>query len=192
MPPTRLQQVLALSLTLLYGAPALAVDHYNIDAKHTYPSFEIKHLGFSNQRGRFDKTTGKVTLDVAARTGSVELIIDARSINMGFGDWDKHLQSEDFFWTEKYPTIEFKSEQLLFAGDKVVAADGLFTLHGVTKPLRLNVSDFVCGAHPMLKKQVCGAEVTAIIKRSDFAMGKYLPALGDEVRLYSAIEAMHD
>ena len=189
---TRIHPALALSLAATLAAPALAAETYSIDSKHTYPSFEINHLGFSNQRGRFDKSSGKVTLDLAAKSGSVELTVDATSINMGFADWDKHLRSEDFFAVEKFPTLQFKSDKLVFSGDKVVAAEGRFTLLGVTKPLRLSISNFTCGQHPMLRKQVCGAEVEASIKRSDFGMLKYLTAVGDEVKLYSAVEIIHD
>jgi polyisoprenoid-binding protein YceI len=183
---------LALSLSILLAAPAFAADTYTIDPNHTWPVFEVNHLGFSNQRGRFDKTAGKVTLDLAAKTGSVDLTIDTRSLDMGFPQWNEHLAEEGFFDSAKYPTITFKSDKLIFNGNKVVAADGQFTLLGVTKPLRVAVADFRCGANPMNHKQLCGGNITATIKRSDFGMTKFLPAIGDEVKIYVPVEAYKD
>ncbi|MDD5175939.1 MAG: YceI family protein [Sterolibacterium sp.] len=182
----------ALALSAILSAPALAADSYTIDPGHTYPSFEINHLGFSTQRGRFDKNSGKITLDATAKTGSVELNIDVASINMVVPALTKHLLSEDFFNAEKFKTMSFKSDKLVFEGDKIVAAEGNFTLLGVTKPLRLTVSNFHCGQNPMSKKTMCGADVTATIKRSEFGMTKYLPAIGDEVKIGAPVEAYKD
>jgi len=177
----------ALSVTL--AAPAFAMDSYTIDPNHTFPIFEVNHYGFSTQRGRFNKSSGKITLDIAAKKGSVDLSIDTTSLDMGFDTWNKYISAEGFFNTEKFPVMSFKSDKLIFEGDKVVAAEGDFTLLGVTRPLRLTVSNFRCGPHPFNKKTMCGADVTATLKRSDFGMTKYLPAVGDEVKISSPIEA---
>ncbi|HTJ97563.1 MAG TPA: YceI family protein, partial [Rhodocyclaceae bacterium] len=88
-----------------------------------------------------------------------------------------------------FPTITFKSNKLIFEGDKVVAAEGDFTLLGVTKPIRLTVSNFKCGPNPMTKKDMCGAEISTTIKRSDFGMSKYVPLISDEIKIMSAVEA---
>jgi polyisoprenoid-binding protein YceI len=177
-------------VAILIAAPALAApEEYTIDSSHTFPTFEVNHLGFSTQRGRFNKTTGKIVIDQAAKTGSVNLEIDVTSLDMGFKTWDAHMAAEGFFDSEKFPTITFKSDKLIFDGDKVVAAEGDFSLLGVTKPLRLAVSHFKCGTHPMNKKEMCGADIAATIKRSDFGMKKALPMVGDEVELYSPVEA---
>lgn len=167
---------------------ALAADNYVIDGHHTFPMFEVSHLGFSIQRGRFDKTSGTVMLDAAAKTGAIDLTVDVTSLDMGFPLWDKHV-SEGFFNTEKFPTMTFKSNKLIFDGDKLVGAEGEFTMLGVSKPLKLDISNFKCGANPMNKKEMCGAEISATLKRSDFGMTKYLPAIGDEVKIFSAVEA---
>ncbi|HKY01006.1 MAG TPA: YceI family protein [Burkholderiales bacterium] len=184
-----MKKLLATALVAFVASPVFAVDEYTIDPNHTFPMFEVSHLGMSMQRGRFNKSSGKITLDRVAKQGSVELTIEVGSLDMGFNTWDQHMFAEGFFDVEKYPTITFKSNKLIFEGDKVVAAEGDFTLLGVTKPIRLTVSDFNCGTHPMLKKAMCGANVSTTIKRSEFGMKKALPAVGDEVKLFSPIEA---
>lgn len=184
--------VVALTLATSVALPAFAADSYTIDPNHTFPVFEVNHLGFSTQRGRFNKSSGKIVLDVAAKKGSVDLTVDVASLDMGFAKWNEHMAAEGFFDTAKHPTMSFKSEQLVFEGDKLVAADGQFTLLGVTKPLRLAVNGFRCGDNPITKKQMCGADVAATIKRSDFGMTKYLPAVGDEIKINSPVEAVKD
>jgi polyisoprenoid-binding protein YceI len=181
-----------LLLSAALVAPAFAADSYTIDTTHTFPVFEINHLGFSTQRGRFDKTSGKITLDIAAKSGSVDLTVDTTSLDMGFDTWKQHLSAEGFFDTAKFPTMSFKSNKLIFEGDKLVGAEGSFTLLGVTKPLKLTVSNFRCGSNPMNKKAMCGADIAATINRSDFGMTKFLPAVGDEVKITSPVEAYKD
>ena len=131
-------------------------------------------------------------MDIAAKNGSVDLTIDTASLDMGFDTWNKHLAADGFFNTEKFPSMTFRSDKLVFEGDKVVAADGSFTLLGVTKPLRLTVNNFRCAPHPITKKAMCGADVAATLKRSDFGMTKYVPAVGDEVKISSPVEAVKD
>lgn len=182
----------AILLASLLAAPAWAADDYTIDSRHTWPVFEVNHLGFSTQRGRFNKSSGKVTLDSAAKKGSVELVIETASIDMGLDKWDEHMKSDEFFNVKFFPTMRFVSDRLVFDGDKVVAAEGSFTLLGVTKPLTLTVSNFRCAPHPMVKKPACGADITATLKRSEFGMTKFLPAVSDEVRISAPVEAIKD
>ncbi|OON62408.1 polyisoprenoid-binding protein [Massilia sp. KIM] len=169
---------------------AAAPETYVIDGSHTYPRFEYSHFGYSNQVSRFDKTSGTIVLDRAAKTGSVDVSIDATSVNTGFPVFNGHLQGEDFFDTKKYPTISFKSSKLNFEGDKLASVDGNLTIKGVTKPVRLEVTSFHCMPHPMLKKDACGANAVTKIKRSDFNNGKYAPYVGDEVTLTIPVEAV--
>ncbi len=185
---TRLAIVTAATL----GTTVQAADTYTIDSRHTFPVFEVNHLGFSTQRGRFNKTTGTVTLDPAASKGSVEVVIDTASIDMGLEDWDKHMKNEDFFNVEKYPTMTFKSDKFVFKQGKPVKVHGTLTLLGVERPVVLTVNHFHCGVHPINKKQVCGADLTTRIKRSEFGMTKFLPAIGDEIRIVIPVEAFKD
>jgi polyisoprenoid-binding protein YceI len=186
---------IAALLVLTTGCATVAVgaDSYTVDSNHTWPVFEVKHLGFSTQRGRFNKSTGKIKLDQAAKQGSVDLKIETASIDMGFQKWDDHLKSPEFFDAAKFPDITFKSNKLKFEGDNVVGADGDLTVHGVTKPVSLAVAGFRCGEHPVMKgKTVCGADITGTIKRSEFGMEYGLPAISDEVKLIIPVEAMKD
>lgn len=183
---------LALLAAAALATPALAADSYSIDPRHTYPVFEVSHLGFSTQRGRFNKVSGRITLDAAAKTGSIDVTIDTASIDMGLEDWDKHMKGEDFFHVEKHPTMSFKADKLVFKKDKPVEAQGSLTLLGVTRPVKLAISHFHCGVHPINKKEVCGADAGTTIKRSEFGMTKYLPGVGDEVRILIAVEAFKE
>lgn len=181
--------ILAVAATLSTAAFA-ATETYVIDNAHTYPRFEYNHLGYSIQVSRFDKTSGKITLDRAAKTGSVDVTIDAKSVNTGLALFNEHIQAEDYFHTAKYPTITFKSGNLKFAGDKLVAVDGDLTVKGVTRPVTLTVTSFHCMPHPMLKKDACGANATTKIKRSEFNAGKSAPFVSDEVTLTIPVEAV--
>lgn len=186
------KSLIAFAIAGTLSTSVFAADTYTIDARHTFPSFEVSHLGFSIQRGRFNKTSGSIMLDTAARSGSIDISIDASSLDTGLAELEKHMQGEDFFDTAKYPTITFKSKSLKFDGDKLTGADGDFTLLGVTKPVHLTIDHFKCAPHPMNKKPMCGANATTEIKRSEFGMTKYVPAVGDEVKIAIQVEALRD
>ena len=179
-------------LAALFAIPAGAADSYTVDPTHTWPMFEINHVGYSTQRGRFDKTSGKITLDVAAKKGSVDLTIETDSLDMGFAKWNEHMKGEEFFHVVQFPTIRFTSDTLIFDGDKVVGAEGNFTLLGTTRPLTVRVDNFHCAPFPMTRKMHCGGDVSATIQRTQFGMAKYVPMVGDEVKLFSPIEADKD
>ncbi len=181
--------VLAIAATLSSAAFA-APETYTLDGTHTLPRFEYNHMGYSQQLSRFDKATGTITLDRAKKTGSVDVTIDTTSVNTGYGLFNQHIQGEDFLDTAKYPTATYKSTKVNFDGDKVASVEGNLTLKGVTKPVTLTVKSFQCMPHPMLKKDACGATATAIVKRTDFNMGKYAPYVGNEVIIALPAEAI--
>jgi polyisoprenoid-binding protein YceI len=178
-----------LAASVLAGTAAGAPETYDIDPKHTFPSFELSHLGFSTQRGRFNSTTGKVVLDRAAKKISVDVVIDATSISTGVEKLEQHLRTEDFFDVAKYPTISFKSTGAKFNDDKLVSVDGDLTMHGVTRPVTLTVTVFHCGHNFIVKKEACGADASTMLKRSDYGIKYGLPAVGDEVKLLIQVEA---
>ncbi len=172
------------------AAPALAAsEKFELDAQHTYPSFEINHLGFSTMRGTFTETSGSMVYDEQSRKGSVTATISAASIDTGFGKRDEHLRSKDFFNVEKFPTLTFAAESFALEADKPVAVPGTLTLLGVTKPVTLNVQPTRCGARPD-KNYVCGAFITSAIKRSDWGLNAYVPFVGDEVKIQIEVEAI--
>jgi polyisoprenoid-binding protein YceI len=185
------QLAAALFLAAAVSAPALAApETFVLDANHTYPRFSYNHLGYSTQLSRFNSTTGKVVLDKAAKTGSVDIVIDTKSVDTGSALFNEHIQGEDFLDTAKYPTATFKSTKVTFKGDKPATVEGDLTLKGVTKKVTLTVTSFLAMPHPMQKKDAIGANAYTTVKRTDFNMGKYAPHVGDEVRIDIALEAV--
>jgi len=188
-----MKQVAVVVVSATLAASALAApESYTVDPRHTHPVFEVNHLGFSTQRGRFDKVTGKIVLDRAAKAGSIDVVVDTNSLNMGLDKWDEHMKSDEFFNVAKFPTMTFKSTKVVFDGDKLVAAEGDFTLLGVTKPVKLAITSFHCGQNPVAKKDACGADASTTIKRSEFGMTKYVPGVSDEVKIMIPVEAFKD
>lgn len=181
--------IAAFALTLALPSAA-AEDTYTIDPVHSQPIFEVRHMGFSIQRGSFTKASGSITLDRAAKKGNIDVTIDAASIRTIDPRLDTHVKGEDFFNVAKYPTITFKSTNLTFDGDRVVSVAGELTLLGVTKPVTLNVVNEICGEHPSNKRPMCGAEASTTVKRSEWGMKYGLPkAVGDDVHIIIPIEA---
>lgn len=178
------------TVTVATSTPALATpETYVVDGNHTFPRFSYSHFGFSTQLSRFNKTTGKIVLDKEAKTGSVDVVIDTKSVDTG-SILDEHIQGEDFLDTAQYPTATFKSTRVIFKGDQPVAIEGNLTLKGVTKPVTLTVTSFRAMPHPMLNKDAIGANAYTVVKRSEFNAGKYAPNVSDEVRIDIAVEAV--
>ena len=161
----------ALVLSALAATAVAAPKNYEVDTGHTFPSFEADHFGgMSVWRGTFNKTSGKVVLDREAGTGSVDVSIDTASINLGHEKLETHLKSPDFFDVEKFPTAVYKGKLAKFKDGAPTEVQGDLTLHGVTKPVTLTIRSFKCMAHPMKKKEFCGADASATINREDFGM----------------------
>ena len=174
----------------LAGSAIAAPVTYNVDGSHTYPRFSYSHFGYSTQLSSFKNTNGKVVFDAEAKTGSVDITIDMKSVNTGFDDFNGHIQGEDFLDTAKFPTATFKSTKVVFEGDKPKSIDGVLTIKGVSKPVTLTVTRFLAMPHPMMKKPAIGADAFTTIKRSEFNAGKFAPYVGDEVRIDIALEAI--
>jgi polyisoprenoid-binding protein YceI len=182
--------------------PAIAVaapESYTVDPFHTYPNFTVEHWGLSMMHGRFDKTVGKFTFDRAAKTGSVELTIDAASVSTGDNDKagrprsrDEHLRAADFFNAAEFPRITFRSTKVGFGGELPSSVDGTLTILGVSKPVSLTFERFKCGTNPFNKKDRCGGNALLKIKRSDFGMKTAIPAVGDELSLNVMFEGDKD
>jgi len=178
----------AVPLTALAGE-----ETYVFDPVHSQPACEVRHMGFSVQRVSFTKINGKVTLDREARKGSLEAVVDTGSVRSYSEKLDAHLKGEDFLNVAKYPTMTFKSADLVFDGDRVIAVNGELTLLGVTKPVSFKVNNFVCGEQPFNKRPMCGAEVSTTILRSEWGMKYGIPkAAADEVRISLPIEAFRE
>lgn len=182
--------ILACGLAL---SAAAAEETYVLDPVHSQPLFEVQHMGFSLQRATFTKISGKVVLDRSAHKGSVDVTVDTSSIRSFSDRLDAHIRGEDFFNVAKYPTMSFKSSNLIFDGERLVAVDGELTMLGVARPVSLKVTNFACGEHPFNKKPMCGVEATTTIKRSEWGMKYGIPkAVGDDVRIILPVEAYRE
>lgn len=184
-------------LTLaVFAAATLGVAHaepasYMLEPTHTFVTFEIGHFGTSTNRGRFDKKEGTVTIDRAAKTGKLQLTIDATSVNTGTAAFDKHLQSPDLFNAAQFSTLTFVADKFSFNGDKVSEVTGDLTLLGKTNPVTLKASQFNCYQHPMLKREVCGGDFETTIDRTQWGMNYGIDwGFPKNVRLVVQVEAI--
>mgnify|MGYP003455485968 CR=1 FL=1 len=185
------KHIIAALATAGVASIAFAADTYTIDPGHTYPSFEADHNGISILRGKFNKTTGSVTLDRAAKNGSMNIVIDIDSLDFGHDKLNGHAKSADMFDVAKFPTATYVGKSIKFNGDTPASVDGELTVHGVTKPLTLTINKFKCIQNAMLKREVCGADASAEFKRTDFGID-YAIARGfaPEVKLLIQVEAV--
>ncbi len=162
---------IALLSLAVVGAASAATVTYNIDPDHTYPSFEADHLGgLSVWRGKFNHNTGAITLDKAAGAGTVDVTVDMHSADFGQDALNKGAQGKELFESDKYPTAHYTGKLAGFVRGAPTQVVGKLTLHGVTRPLDLKVNSFKCMPHPMLKREVCGADALATFKRDDYGM----------------------
>jgi len=144
---------------------------YNVDPDHTHPSFDVDHFGgLSVWRGNFKKTTGKVTLDTAAKTGTVDVIIDTASIDFAHDKLNEHVSGPEMLNVAQFPTAEYKGTLGGFTNGAPTTVSGNLTLHGVTKPVTLKINSFKCMQNPMSKKDVCGADASGTFSRADFGV----------------------
>lgn len=187
--------VAALLGTAATGAAAQTAQtaSYTLDPMHTFPSVEFSHFGVSTWKGKFTKTAGKVTLDRAARTGTVDVTIDPSSLDFGVPVMNGHARGESWFNVEKFPTITYKGQLAKFNGDVPTAVEGQLTMMGVTRPVTLQLTQFKCITHPMNKRDMCGGDATATLNRRDFNITN-LPAaaVGDEIKLTLQVEGFRD
>ena len=158
-------------LALLAGTAIAAPVTYQIDPGHTYPSFEADHMGgLSVWRGKFDTTSGTVVLDKDKGAGTVEVTVDAASIDFGHAKLNEHAKSPDMFDVSKFPTATYKGTLAGFKNGAPTEVKGELTLHGITKPVTLKIDKFLCKPNPMTKKEVCGADASGTFNRGDFGI----------------------
>jgi polyisoprenoid-binding protein YceI len=186
----RIAQVCLLLVAVL-ALPASAA-RYRIDPRHTFPLFEIDHLGFSTQRGWFGATHGSIDYDAIQRTGGVDVVVDAASLYTGDPELDAVLKGPQWFDVKRFPTITFHGERFLFEQERPVAVAGELTMLGVTLPLKLEITHFKCGLNLAARQRACGADATGTLKRSAFGLRTDLPFVGDAVTLRIQVEALLD
>ena len=176
-----------------------APESYTFDPIESVPHFAVDHLGLSTLYGRFNRMSGKFTIDREAKTGSLEIIVEAASVDTADSERggrprtrDEHLRSADFFNVAEFPRVTYKASSAKFNGDSVVEIDGQLMLLGVTKQVTFKLERWKCGLNPFIKKEMCGGNAVATIKRSDFGMKYGIPAIGDGIRLMIGFEAYKD
>jgi polyisoprenoid-binding protein YceI len=165
---------------------------FTIDQSNTFPSFEVGHLGFSTQSGRFNRTSGIVVMDEQKKTGKVDITIDANSIDTGIRQLDQVLREADFLDVAHYPTLDFRSSKFRFNRDQLVAVDGTLTMLGVSTPISLKVTHYKCGIDVASSKYVCDVDAEASFKRSEHGMTAFLPMVGNDVKLRIKVKAVRN
>lgn len=162
---------------------------YRFEPSHSKVTWSVKHLGFSTYSGQFPRVTGTLKLDAADVTRSVlDVTIDTTAVGTLDKALDDHLKTADFLDVAKFPTATFKSTAIKRTGDRTADITGDLTLHGVTKPVVVKATFNQAGPNPMNKIYSVGFDATATIKRSDFGITTYVPAVGDEVTLVIGAE----
>ncbi|MGB5104243.1 MAG: YceI family protein [Steroidobacteraceae bacterium] len=162
-----LATVASFTVTSSFAAPVT----YKLDPDHTYPSFEADHLGgLSTWRGKFNASSGTVVMDREAGTGTLEVRVDTDSIDFGHDKMNEHARSADIFDVARFPLATYTGKLAKFVDGAPTEVHGELTLKGVTKPLVLQIDRFVCKPHPMLKKDVCGADASAVFERDAFGV----------------------
>lgn len=174
--------------TIAYSAP----EKFTLDNQHTYVLWSIKHLGFSTQAGKW-YASGDLVLDKDHPDQSkVDATIKMADIVTGIPELDKHLKAKLFFDVEQFPKATFVSNKVQIIDDKSAKVEGTLTLHGISKPVTLDVTFNKSGVNPINDRNTVGFTASTTIKRSDFGINALLPDLGDEVTIQIGAEAYQD
>lgn len=172
-------------ITLLLVLPVFAAtEEYVFDKSHTEVQFRVDHFGYSTITGEFHELDGTLLLDEDdIGNSSIEVTIDLRSLDTGWDDRDEHFKSEDFFEVAQYPEAIFETTAIEANGEDRYQVDGELTIHGITRPVTLDVKVNKIGEHPVTEARTIGFDATTTIKRSEFDAGMYAPAVADEVEI---------
>lgn len=174
--------------TALFGAWAQAAENYTFDPSHTAVVWHANHFGFSNPSGKFTGVEGTLVLDEQNPAASkVDIRIDIASLSTGLGKFDEHLKSPDFLDVAQFPFATFKSTDVTLVSDTQAKVAGNFTLHGVTKPVILDVTLNKLGTNPINNKKTAGFSATTTLQRADYGIDMYVPAVSNDIKI--AIEA---
>jgi len=188
-----MKKITAFLLAMMIATPAMAAERYSFDKAHTQILFFVDHLGFSKSQGEFHDYDGFIEFDQENPENSkVEVVIQTKSIDMDDEKWDKHMRNSDFFDVKKYPTMRFKSTEIIVTGENTADIVGNLTILKKTQPVTLKTTFNKADIHPYSKKYVAGFSATTQIKRSDFNMRYALPGVGDDVEIRIEVEALRD
>ena len=187
-----MKHAIAFAAAALLSTSALAADRYEFDKEHTRILFFVNHLGYSDMVGEFTDYDGFFTFDEKApETSSVDVSLKPAGIRTSSKALDEKLQSDEWFKSAQFPEIRFKSTGIKTTGANTGEVMGTVTMLGVSKPVmlkvKLNKADFNSYAGAF----VAGFSADATLKRSDFGMSAYVPAVGDEVRIHIETEGVN-
>jgi polyisoprenoid-binding protein YceI len=166
----KIHAALFLTLGVTAGLATAEPVSYRLDPAHTFPSFEADHMGVSVWRGKMNKSSGKVTLDRAAGSGSLDVAVDLASIDFGHEPLNRWARGKEFFDVRRFPQAIYKGRLEGFVNGVPTQVVGDLTLHGVTRPVALKIDSFKCLPHPMLKREFCGADVLGSFNRDEFGL----------------------
>ena len=185
-----MRRMTVLAALLVAGLAQAAPTRYELDPRHTQVRFGWDHFGFSHMSGRFDQVQARFLFDPAEpANSSIEVEIPIAGIDTGVPALDEHLRSADFFDAARYPTATFRSTRVEAIGPKALKVTGQLTLHGVTRPLVLDVTINQVGPYPMGGRAAAGFDASATLRRSDWGIGAYVPKVGDAITLAISTEA---
>ena len=163
---------------------------YAIDPTHTFVTFEAAHFGTSTLRGRFDKKEGVITLDKAAKTGTVKVTIDMSSVSVGVPPMEGSLKGKGYFNVAEFANATFTADKFSFDGDKVSEVAGTLTMLGKTQPVTMKATRFNCYLNPVVSRETCGGDFETTIARSQFGMTNGMAFASDNIRLLIQVEAI--
>ena len=167
---TLIQALCMTLLPVITGTSMTAPVSYEMDSAHTFPSCEADHMGISFWRGKFNRTTGTMVLDRNALQGSVEVTVDIASVDFGLESMREQALLPAFFDSASFPQATYTGKLVDFIDGAPTRVEGELTLHGVTQPVDLKINRFKCIPHPMLKRELCGADASATFQRDQFGL----------------------
>ncbi|MCB1537749.1 MAG: polyisoprenoid-binding protein [Rhodospirillales bacterium] len=163
---------------------------YDFNKPHTQILFFVDHMGFSHSSGRFLDFDGSLTYDPEKPAeSSTQVTIKTDSLEMNDAKWNEHLKSPDFFNVAQYPTMNFASTKVEPVDATHAKITGDLTMLGQTHPVTLDVTLNKCGEQAMTKQETCGFDATGSLKRTEWGMDKFVPMVGDDVKLMITVEA---
>jgi len=170
--------------------PGVAAETYEVDPVHSAAVFRIKHLGIAYVYGRFNDLSGTLKIDEETPAKSTaDISVETKNVDTFNSERDNHLRSADFFDAKKFPVISFKSKSFKKVGKDRYEVTGNLAIHGVTRPLTIDVERTGAGNDPWGGYRI-GFETTFAIKRSDFGMDFMMEGVGDEVRIIVSMEGI--
>ncbi len=182
----------SLPLAALADLTAIPSGKYTLDKTHGYITFSYSHLGFSTPQVGFNSFDVVLNLDTQnPQKSTLEVLIDAASIDSRVEEFDEHLTGEEFFNTAKYPDIRFESTDIKKTGESTFDIVGNLTIMGQTHPVTFAATINKAGKNPMKKVDALGVSAETKILRSQWGLGRYAPAVGDEVTIQVTAEMFY-